>query len=56
MRKKGFLQAYDLCYLWAADEVIKKVNAFIDLLVEHTAKPNPLKSNQTQNFVCRMSC
>lgn len=52
--KKEFLATYDLCHLWASDQVIKKLGEFLDLMVKHSALPDP--ANQIRLRVLYLEC
>jgi hypothetical protein len=47
--KREFLKAYDLCYLWATDEVLAALGEFLDLNVTNTANPSPENQPRLQS-------
>ncbi|SNY41391.1 hypothetical protein SAMN06265827_12841 [Orenia metallireducens] len=51
--KKNFLQAYDSCYLWGSDEVLKVIGEFLDLNIKNTDSPNINNQSKLQELYCK---
>ena len=46
--ERAFLNAYDTCFLWASDDVLQALGAFLDLQMEHAANPDPANELRMQ--------
>lgn len=44
--KNAMLEAYSIAWLWAADEVIRKLNEHLDLQIKRTEKPASVEQNE----------